>query len=653
MKRFVLSTLLVVAIAVASFAQTFPESVDMPSDFVVQDILMPQSPLSTQILFVGGADLVQTTPTYGYEATETHAKEWHDFIGFTPDDSKGGLGWVSVNHEMIFADNRIGDGGGNTVFYVKRNTDGTLEVMDIEMETDLPSGTITRQGKFFNVDFVNTVGETGMNCGGITDPYTGRIWTAEEWFRTSEASLNNAANMRSPSSNRAYPKAPGASVNQGVRDTDSVTVNAPGFPFMDGTKLAKYESVNWMVELDPRTGKALRKQYNWGRQGFEGGTITEDGTVYLGVDATPAFWCKFVPEDNSDRNNIDYSKGKLYVHNNTAPAGQKWIEVPVTRDNMLNFLTVAGATGATQYNRIEWVALDTISGRVFWTETGSDNPTGGFSFGTSLGATHDPYHIARAAEQGANSPDDGYTNRYGAIWVYDPAIDSSYVWIKGGPETDNADGDAFGAGYPDKHLSNPDGLNVMYINNDEGGVTPFLVINEDLNGTSYNRVPAGVSNRTCEVYMLNLELGKQTQADLSTTWDNLIRITAIPEGAESTGAQPTSDGQSLLINSQHPNTDLPFPYNHSLTFAINGFGDLTVTNLQDPVIEETDAFMIYPNPTTREVFFNEVTDVAIYNSNGQRVRVIRNVNSVNVADLAAGVYYIMNKDGETKKLIVQ
>ncbi|MEO1713009.1 MAG: hypothetical protein AAFU60_06705, partial [Bacteroidota bacterium] len=49
-------------------------------------------------------------------------------------------------------------------------------------------------------------------------------------------------------------------------------------------------------------------------------------------------------------------------------------------------------------------------------------------------------------------------------------------------------------------------------------------------------------------------------------------------GAEVTGAQPTSDGFSLLVNSQHPRTSNPFPFNNSLTYAINGFENLAEAN---------------------------------------------------------------------------
>ena len=117
MKKVVLSMLLssIAMLFANAQATIFAEEIEMPDGFVSETVLMPPSPLSLQVLFVGGVDLVQTTPTYGYEAGIAYAKEWHDFIGFTPDETGQSLGWVSVNHEMIYQDNRIGDGGGDAI----------------------------------------------------------------------------------------------------------------------------------------------------------------------------------------------------------------------------------------------------------------------------------------------------------------------------------------------------------------------------------------------------------------------------------------------------------------------------------------------------------------------------------------------------------
>ncbi|MEL6863041.1 MAG: alkaline phosphatase PhoX [Bacteroidota bacterium] len=606
-------------------AQTiFDETIDVPDGYAPVEVVMPPSPLSVQVLFVGGVDEVETTPTYGNPAGKTLAKEWHDFIGFTPDNGSEDLGWVSVNHERIVSDDLIGDGGGMTVFKVKRADDGSLEIV----EQTLTDG---RSGQFFNVDFANTVGETGMNCGGITSIVDGRIWTAEEWFRSSNSSI------------------------AAVRDQAPYTIANSGIPGWDGMTLEKYENFNYMVEIDPRQAKAIRKQYNWGRQPFEGGAVAPDNrVVYLGPDATPGFFGMFVANTPGD-----FTRGTLFAYKHDKP-GWKW--TPIWEFNFdpdgsfgpqeplnyfLNHKDGAVAKGATMFNRIEWVAIDPTNNFIYFTETGRDFPGSRWADENAEGAVHDPYHIARAQSLGLSSPnDENYPDYYGRIWVYDPTTSTCSVYLEGGPFFDVSPDEA---NYPDKHLSNPDGLNVMQINGQS-----YLVIQEDLNGTSNGRTPAGVDNRTCELFLLDLSISNPTLNDL-------IRLTVVPAGAEVTGAQPTSDGASLLVNVQHPRTDNPFPFNHSLTLAINGFDKLTSQNRQNPFAsldvetstDQTDAFSIFPNPTTRTIFMNQISDVAIYNTTGERIMVRRNVTEVNVGDLAPGVYFIQNAKGEVLKLQVQ
>lgn len=595
----------------------------MPSGYILDSVLLPPSPLKMQVLFVGGHDIVQTTKTYNNPAGQQIAKEWHDFIGFTPDETGASLGWVSVNHEMIYRDDKIGDGGGMTVFRVKRGADDNLEIVEQTLEDG-------RKGRFFNVDFVNTVGETGMNCAGISSLVDGRIWTAEEWFRGNNASINNgnistgSLPIRISTQNVA---------NQGVRDTSDFTIKSdiPGF---DSLRVKKFENFNWMVEIDPRQAKAIRKQYNWGRQGFEGGAIALDNkTVYLGEDATPGWFSRFVADTPGD-----FTKGKMYVYKHDAPG--KWVEIPNDKpENMLNFGQKAAEAGATGYSRPEWVTIDPKTGKVYWAETGTDNLGPAFAAGVAEGVTIDPAHTARATAQGlSGATDPNYKDYYGRIWVYDPATLEHYVFLEGGPDFAASPDEA---NYPEKHLSNPDGVVVMQIDGKS-----FLVIQEDLNGRTFGRVPAGVNNNTCEVYLLDLSIE-------NPTIDDLIRLTAVPRGAEVTGAIQTSDGKSLLLNSQHPSVNNPFPFNHSLTFALHGFDKLTITDLQDPNFEPTQELLVYPNPTRRAVFFNRTVDVAVYDANGKRIRVERNVSELNVSDLATGMYFIRTSEGETKKLIIQ
>ena len=230
---------------------------------------------------------------------------------------------------------------------------------------------------------------------------------------------------------------------------------------------------------------------------------------------------------------------------------------------------------------------------------------------------------------------------------YDPVADEVTVLLEGGPFFAASPAEA---NYPEKHLTNPDGLSVVRIQGKS-----FLLIQEDLNGTSFGRTPAGVSNPLCEAFLLDLSIQNPTVNDL-------IRLTAIPAGAEITGGIMTSDGKSILINAQHPRTDNPFPYNHSLTLAIHGFDkvdankiaqrnpfDLTLSSKDEAGAE----FSIYPNPTARMVYFNQVGDVAVYDQSGKRVMVRRNVSELDVTGLSAGTYYLQNGGGKTLKLIVE
>jgi secreted PhoX family phosphatase len=614
-KRTYLLFALAFSCLVANAQTLFDNEITIPAGYAPTTVVMPPSPLSMQILFIGGVDMVQSTPTYGNPAGEEVAKEWHDFIGITPDASGQSQGWVTVNHEMIYASNKLGDGGGMTSFKIARKADGTLEILNQTLNDG-------RTGKFFNVDFVNTTGETGMNCGGINSIVDGRIWTAEEWFQEKNLDIFNGGN--------------------GVRDTSDFTVTNSDIPGMNGRVLKKYQNFNYMTEIDPKQAKAIRKQYNWGRQGFEGGVIAPDNRiVYLGPDDVPGFFGMFVANTPGD-----FTKGTLFAYKHDK-AGWKW--VPIWEPGlMLNHQALATQKGCTMFNRIEWVAMNPDDNFIYFTETGLDNPVSAWADNLAAGGVFHPATVARAQANGWTGPTDpNYRDFYGRIWKYDPRTAELSVYLEGGPVFADSPTEA---NYPAKHLSNPDGLNVIKIDG-----RSFLAIQEDLNGTSRGRVPAGVTNRTCEMFLLDLSIQNPTVNDL-------IRLTAVPAGAEVTGVVQTPDGKSLLINSQHPRTDNPFPYNHSLTFAIHGLDQIDYARLSnrsqdlDPEMAKNDEnapFSVYPNPVTRVVFMNKTTDVALYDANGKRVLVQRNTNQLDVSSLPTGVYYLKNADGETLKLSVQ
>jgi len=600
-------------------------------DYAPVTMVMPPSPLKSQVLFVGGHDIVQTTATYGNAASQAVAKEWHDFIGWTADETGQSLGWVTVNHEQIYRDDKIGDGGGMTSFRVSKNSDGSLEVM----EQTLSDG---RTGHFFNIDFANTVGETGMNCAGISAP-NGRIWTAEEWYRSSTSSIYNG-NFRSADradSWNPHNPAPSSS-GYGVRDTSEFTINAPEFPLVDGMTIEKYQNFNYMVEVDPKEAVAIRKQYNWGRAGWEGGAITEDGKyAYLGIDGSPAPWVRVTANTA-----WDFTDVVLEVYKQNNPQGERWIQVPMTVENTFGGLTnYAWSVGATQFMRNEWVAIDQATGMVYWAETGRDGSSGA---GVRFGGVNANYPDALPAEHheqiaqerfGVSALDAGHQDYYGRVLYYDPTTEEVGVVIDGGPYYENSPSSD---SYPEKHLSNPDGLNILTID----GVS-FLMIQEDLNGTSNGRMPEGISNRLCELYLLPVDAK-------NASVEQLVRVTAVPAGAEITGAIQI-DANTILVNSQHPNATNPFPYNHSLTMAITGWENVDVESLKGGKDDEVNIVRI--NETTREFNLPELMDCAVYNSEHERILVKRKASSIDMSDFPPDIYYILTNKNQLFKLIVE
>ncbi len=549
--------------------------------------------------------MVQTNATYGNPAGEAPAKEYHDFIGFTEDKATNDLGWISVNHEMAQSHDLIGDGGGMTVFKVRRDpiTDTLILVEQI-----LADG---RKGKFFAVDFANTVGETGMNCGGIQSP-DGRIWTAEEWMVSSNTEIYNKG--------------------KGFRDTLDFVIKSDLMGWEDIT-LKRYQNLNWMVEIDPRQAKAIRKQYNWGRQPFESGTISSDmKRVYLGTDATPGFFSMFIADKAGD-----FSKGTLYVYKHDRK-GYKWVPMNDSPTTMIHAMDAFATSGATMFNRIEWLKCDPITNDVYFTETGSDRPGKAFQKGEDAGAVHDAYRLVHAAKQGINSPNHPeYNDYYGRIWKYDVARDTAYVYLEAGAGVRTS-----------KHFSNPDGMNIIMLNSKR-----YMIIEEDLNGRSHGRMPAGFEHvNNCEIWMLDMSI-------LNPTTDDLIRLAITPVGAEVTGVALTPDSKSLLVNVQHPASSNPFPNNHSYTFAIHGFDKLTDADLSEPIGDFTNGeindnlFHIYFNATTRMVYFNQTTDAAVYDQSGKRVAVVRNAKSMDASNLTAGKYIIQNEQGNKVSFVIE
>ncbi len=613
MKRLLLASCAAL-LSTGAVAQDFPVRIEPVTmiPYLQGRVVVPPSPLKYQNIFVGGVDTVQTAEG------PTLAKQWHDYIGYASDPTGQSLGYAIVNHEMIEANDKIGDGGGMTMFKLGRKSDGTVEVL----EQTLSDG---RKGKFFNVDFKNTVGETGMNCGGIS--FNGRVWTAEEWYQTSNKAIY--------------------ADGKGFRDTSDFEIGKmqpSGFPGLDGKKIKRYENLNWMVEIDPMNAKAVRKQYNWGRQGFEAGVVMSDQkTVYLFEDgeAGKSLLTKFVADQPND-----FTKGKLYFYKqNAGDYTGTWVEVPNDPATNWDILVAphawAKTKGITGFTRLEWGQINRTDGKIYITETGNDKPGSRYASALADGWTLPKHTYDRAAQQGTTVDGSNYVDYYGRVLVFDPADNSVKSYIEGGPYL--TDAQAIPGQYPEKHLSNPDGIGFLYVN----GKT-FMVIEEDLNGVSMGRMPnTGMRGTNCEAWLLDMSK--------EPTIDNLYRLAISPYGSEITGFASFDDGNTVLINSQHPDnaTIGDAAAKNSLTFAISGLKQLVSSIDQDD--EEggkQNEIRVYPNPTSSDIQFSESLDAALYNAEGNRVRVVRNASSMDIRDLSSGTYYLRTLDGKSTQITI-
>ena len=62
---------------------------------------------------------------------------------------------------------------------------------------------------------------------------------------------------------------------------------------------------------------------------------------------------------------------------------------------------------------------------------------------------------------------------------------------------------------------------------------------------------------------------------------------------------------------------------------------------------------MFPNPTSTQLNFTSEIDAALYDATGARVRVVRNATTLDIADLASGVYYVRFTDGTTQQVVIQ
>jgi secreted PhoX family phosphatase len=367
--------------------------------------------------------------------------------------------------------------------------------------------------------------------------------------------------------------------------------------------------------------------------------MADGKTVYLTDDFVPGIFYKFV-SDVAD----DYTEGQLYAYKQGANGvGGTWIEIERDLDSLINARDVAVRKGATMFSRLEWVVADKSGSKLWITETGND--ASNFNAGLAMGGTL-PTWAARLDTMYGLPADNVLADRYGRVLEFNLNNNTMYSFLEGGNSTDGK-----------THFTNPDGLAYGKIKGKE-----YLIINEDLNGSTFGRMPyaAGGAFFICEIFVLDLDIKNPTV-------DDLHRLAIGPYGSETTGGVLTKNGDTYFVNVQHPSSSNPFPFNNSTTVAIRGFGNFVaalvekdeeitqaITDLNSKYENIEDApLAMFPNPATRFVSFNKATDVEVYNTAGQLLISDFNTTRIDISTLSAGVYYVRTASGENMQLIVE
>ncbi|MCX6200244.1 MAG: DUF839 domain-containing protein [Bacteroidetes bacterium] len=324
-------------------------------------VLIPEG-FKYKVLFSEGDTVVMNSGTHA------PAKGSHDMVIYIPIDSSSEHGYIYVNHEEHKPNALLGDGGGGTIFEVKKEKDEWNVV-----------------GDFHAIDFSN-VGETFRNCGGTLTP-NGTVLTTEEEFPLSNTEINSRF---------------------GITDTSDY----------NGKK--KFLNYGWMVEVNPKTHQAIKKIKNFGRYRHEDAQCVPDGkTIYLTSDNKPAIIFKYVAKEKGD-----YENGQLYAYQQSADAESgTWIELPMQADSLLNIIDVAVCKGACMCISNEWI--EAVDDKLYITESGTNE----FDFNSEIAEGGRPAkHLNELCRVECNN----YRDPFGRILELDLRTNKLRVLLNGG-----------------------------------------------------------------------------------------------------------------------------------------------------------------------------------------------------------------------------
>jgi secreted PhoX family phosphatase len=459
---------------------TLPPFESVESNFNTTDLILPEG-FTYTVLFSEESDMVVRE-----DGQQFPAKGKHDLSVFIPsEDDPENKGILYISHETSSAHQDLGDGGGATVFDIER-VEGHWEVTS----------------DFHHIDF-SPVGFTDRNCGGSLAP-NGNVLTCEETWGYD---------------NEYFTK-------KGLADRD----------FGNGRPM--WQNIGYVVEVDPRERKVVKRHMTMGKLVHEDVHVTEDGkTVYITDDYSPGVFMKLEMEEP-----LDYDNGKLFAYKQSEDGESgEWLELPMDTTSLVNCRKIAVEMGATLIVRHEWV--EEINGKLYISETGEDYMNWDASL--ALGGTVPKYIKDNFTDENGKMDDP-----FGRILEFDPSTNKMSSYLEGGMFSDS-----IGC------FSNPD-CNTSVVLGDK----TYLVLSEDINWCDRGRVSKDAEEAKefyNEIYFLDMSIENPTVEDL-------LRFAVAPKGSETTGVIFLPDG-SMIVNIQHPSGSNPAPFNKSCTVLVEGF----------------------------------------------------------------------------------
>lgn len=462
-----------------SAEDTLPPFEPIASQFDHETIILPEG-FTYKVLFSEKSDFVKRS-----DGEIFPAKGKHDLTVFVPsDEDPENKGILYISHETSGPNADLGDGGGATVFDIELK-DETWEVVS----------------EFHHIDF-SSIGFTDRNCGGSIGP-NGNVFTCEETWGYD---------------NEYFTK-------KGLADRKFDT----GLPM--------WQNVGYVVEVDPREKKVVKRHMTMGKLVHEDVHFTNDGkTCYITDDYSPGVFFKLEMPSSGD-----FDNGQLYAYKQSEDGESgSWLELPMDTNSLVNCRRIAVEKGATLIIRHEWI--EEINGKLYISETGEDH----FSWKESIerGGTVPNYVSENLAKS-----DVEFDDPFGRIVMFDPETNKMSSYLEGGFFSDSSG-----------CFSNPDCNTSVNINGKN-----YLVISEDINWHDRGRAGEDAEQTKAfynEIYFLDMSIE-------SPTADDLLRFCVAPVGSETTGVIFLPDG-SMVMNVQHPKASNVEPFNRSVTILVEG-----------------------------------------------------------------------------------